>query len=695
MSFIYTLFISLKHPKTFPDKPLSLSSFTQLKSKLFKKDVNDQSGIQDLTTITHIEGLVLEGKYSDALQELELLSGSTSLSQHTRYLLSLLKAEIYYVKGDPKAAEQTALTILEKIPQNANPFDKIDALLTVLDAYNTLGKHAESLKLTEECTQILQKSSLPSSNYYSNLRSITLLLYKARSSFNLRNLTPALEFARKAVFLSKEINYIPGLAHAYSMIGFYYGEQGNLSESLNYRLQALELYRKINDKRFIANTLDLISTLYVPQGEEDTALEYQLEALNLSKTINNRYFFAHNTTMIGIIYFYKGEFENSLNNLKSAAEIYEQLDDEEGMSDCLWPLIYISVLVRDRATTDTYFQKLKSIAEHNEDSKFIVQRYRFIQAIVLKLSPRLADKAKAQELFQQLNTQDGVFFRIKTLSVLSLCELLLDELKTTGNKDLLAEIKLLIDRLIDSAAAQNIYTDLIRAYIIQSHVALLEFDIKRSQYWLTLAQNKAEDKGLNFLSLFVSKELDDFTSKSSHYMELIQKHVNINDLIELMFPEDNLVQLIYKRTATMLDIRPETPIMFLIVINTGLCLFSQSFPGATTTDDQLIAGLLTAINQFSGEVFSQTIDRIKFREYTLLLKAKEPLLFCYLFNGASYTALKKLEALVLNFSTNQTLWNMLIENGSVGRVLTEADSQSINQYIQEFTKEYTTTIINR
>ena len=556
-------------------------------------------------------------------------------------------------------------------------------LLTLMDVYSLLGNHVYESKLIAECEQLIKKNTNNFSDYYVDLRKITLWLYKARNNLNSGNLIQGLELAQKTFTLSKNIDYIPGIAHACSLIGFYHGVIGNLAESLEYRLQALELYLKIKDKRSIGYILDLFGSMYMDQGEEDIALKYQTEVLNLSKSIDNNYIIGYNTRMIGIIHFYKGEFEKSLEYLKKAVETFEEVEHDNGTTDCLWILIYIAVLIHDQITTDKYFKKFKTIIERVRDNNIIEQRYQFLQDIILKTSPRLADRVKAQELFQQQYTVDEGFYQIKNFSILNLCELLLEELKITGNKKLLIEIKDLINKLIDSATSQHVYIDLIRAYIIQSRVALLEFDIKRSQYWLTLAQNKAEEKGLNFLSLFVSKELDDFTDKSSQYRKLIQKQVNINDLIELMFPEDNLVQLLYKKSVTLLEIQPEVPVMFLIVINTGLCLFSLSFTRTPSADDQLVAGLLTAINQFSGEVFSRTIDRIKFHEYTLLLKVKEPFLFCYLFSGASYTALKGLEEFVVKVSTNKVAWNKLVDNAKRGMTLSLVDQQIVEQYIHE------------
>ena len=105
MSFIYSLFISLKSQEILSDKIYLFFNYSLLKDRLFKRNIQHKTYKQYLAQLDYIEEMILEGKYSDAVSEVELLSQNDFLSHHERFLLTLLIVEIYAVKSEPKIAE--------------------------------------------------------------------------------------------------------------------------------------------------------------------------------------------------------------------------------------------------------------------------------------------------------------------------------------------------------------------------------------------------------------------------------------------------------------------------------------------------------------------------------------------------------------------------------------------------------------
>ncbi|MCK5183084.1 MAG: hypothetical protein KAQ95_02175, partial [Candidatus Heimdallarchaeota archaeon] len=76
----------------------------------------------------------------------------------------------------------------------------------------------------------------------------------------------------------------------------------------------------------------------------------------------------------------------------------------------------------------------------------------------------------------------------------------------------------------------------------------------------------------------------------------------------------------------------------------------------------LLSGFISSINAFFKEVFdtSGSIERIKHQELTVLLKPVESVLFCYVFKGQSYSAIKKLEEFILMLQNkNVIVWKAL------------------------------------
>lgn len=79
--------------------------------------------------------------------------------------------------------------------------------------------------------------------------------------------------------------------------------------------------------------------------------------------------------------------------------------------------------------------------------------------------------------------------------------------------------------------------------------------------------------------------------------------------------------------------------------------------------EQLVAGFLTAINALVRDAFAATgsIERIKHQEHTLLLKAVEPFLVSYVFQGPSYFALQKLDQFAEALQASTKVWQTLTE----------------------------------
>ena len=66
-------------------------------------------------------------------------------------------------------------------------------------------------------------------------------------------------------------------------------------------------------------------------------------------------------------------------------------------------------------------------------------------------------------------------------------------------------------------------------------------------------------------------------------------------------------------------------------------------------------------------------DRITYREYTVVLKALDALLFCYIFKGQSYLALQKLEQLTERVRESPGIWEILSTAMKTKSVLKAAD----------------------
>ena len=74
-----------------------------------------------------------------------------------------------------------------------------------------------------------------------------------------------------------------------------------------------------------------------------------------------------------------------------------------------------------------------------------------------------------------------------------------------------------------------------------------------------------------------------------------------------------------------------------------------------------MGGLLTAIYTMSEDVFlgEKSVQRIKHNDYTVIIKPEGDLLFSYVFTGASYNPLEKLEKIIIILSESNLIWKAL------------------------------------
>ncbi|MFX0117321.1 MAG: hypothetical protein ACFFB3_22430, partial [Candidatus Hodarchaeota archaeon] len=202
---------------------------------------------------------------------------------------------------------------------------------------------------------------------------------------------------------------------------------------------------------------------------------------------------------------------------------------------------------------------------------------------------------------------------------------------------------------------------------------------------LTQAQQIAEERGLQQLAMMASGEHDSLLDQMSKWDSFIGSEVSMQERLKLTKLENMVTGLIRKREVEIEERPPDEPVMLLILADSGLTLFSQSFGEESQMDDQLVGGFLTAVTSFGSEVFSGSgaIDRIQYQEYTVASKAVESMMFCYMFKGQSYTALQKLDQFMDSVQQVAAVWNGLTRALRTGQTLEYADEMTLGGIITE------------
>ena len=490
------------------------------------------------------------------------------------------------------------------------------------------------------------------------------------------------KYLNEAYELSKSLEDQSGVAVTLSFIGNMYTWVGELDRALKLLQQSLILSERIRNTESLAFTLNNIGWNYHIRGELNLALESLNRSLSLSREKQYPWIQVWNLSNIGFVYRAKNEFDKACGYYSHGISISEDIGDYLSVSWGLYQVIKLNIDTNSIASTKKQLERLRLLSERYS-VKLISQMYRNGLGMLLKRSPRIRDKAKAQEYFDQVAEEDVEALEVTADAMLNQCELLLLEFNISNDEQVFKDVRKLTNELLEIAEEQNSYLLLSETYLLKAELAVIQGDIKSARYCFGQAHMIAEEKGLNRLALSISREYDAFLDKVGHSTNEVEKS---NQKPPEFGKVTNLLDKMSTQTIVAVSDPPaiEDSIMLFIISEGGITLFSHFFKphGAGAIKGPLIGSFLSAIEAFSKEVFSSSIERLTLGDHRLIMNISDSLTFAYVYFGESYTAIKRLRKFILTLQMNSDLWRALKNKVNTGILLTSDEEAIILNVIQ-------------
>ncbi|MHA2363957.1 MAG: tetratricopeptide repeat protein [Candidatus Hodarchaeales archaeon] len=638
-----------------PDKGLTL-----IESSIKESQEGDFSllTIDGLTTKADIYlGLGKLNECLEAIEESEKLLETIEIGSETEKkdkLASInhVKGSMYRRKGDTALALEHLENALSTRKELQNNYSIADSLNVIGTVHARKGDFDNALKNLQESLDIYEElgAQRPLLRLFNNIGIIQY--YKGE-------LDLALDYSQRSLELSEQFGNRQSAAALLLNMGNIYMDKGELDQALDYYQKSLTNYEELKSQYEIAICLNNIGTINEIKAELDQALEDYSRSLAIFEEQENKLMIATSYSNMGSIFQVKGDTDEASTYYMKGLELLEETGNDLEASVTLFSLIKIAVQNNSIEEANSYLQKLQNINEKT-DNKVIDQTYRLSNATILKSSDRVVKRAEAQELFQEIAEEDIIQHENTVDAMLNQCEMLLQELKTTGDEEVLGEINTILQKLLTIAENQHAYSLMANSHLLKSKIALLELDLNSARQLISQAQQIADDKGLNRLAVMISGEYDLLLGQLSKWTEFIDSNVSMIERIELAELEGMVSRIVSKKTE-VLEIPDEEPVLFLILSKAGTNLYSKQFVSEKTLDDQVLAGLLAAINSFIQETFSATgsIERVKHKENTIILNPIDPVLCCYVFKGQSYNAVHKLDKFVKSVQESKSVHEIL------------------------------------
>jgi len=624
------------------------------------------------------ETLMDEGKDYEAIPILNKLIETSTLSLSDEIILSSLLIRV----GDWENTFKIADQVYQKAQDSQDYLQSIIAILNMANAVIILGDLDKSSKLLEKSEEIY---SLISKNNQANLEEVEAYkaYIKGRLFFFSGNKEESLKYMRRSLELREKIGKkrdiaesLLGLSNIYRLLDI------DFDKAFDYTNQCLRIAKELPYQRLIASShFNLGFTSYL-KGELEKALSYYELAFSYFEKTNNSYYSLGVWNNLALVYRAQGKLDKSVELLNKCIKLSDKLENNWSKVGYNVSMVEILLDKGDIENAKKYSERVKQMRDI-EKTPYINRDYTYTEALILKKSPRTQNRAKAENLLRSLIQDENTVSEIKIEGLIHLCDLLINELKLTQEIEIVKEIKPLIKQLLLLTEKSQSYWYYAETYVLQARLALLTLDIKIARQLLTKAQYIAEKHSFDPLVKKISSEHDELLQKLDIWEELKDSDSNLSDRLKLANLDEHIKFMIQKRRNGIPDIAEEKPIMILVISEGGIPTFSKLFAETFIIEDDLISGFLKAFNTFSGEIFSEGLDRASFGQFTLLMKPLSTFLVCYLFKGQTLSAQRKMKVFVENLEQNKQLLEKFNEYYKSNQVIKMEDLPSLNSLITE------------
>ncbi|MHA1647950.1 MAG: hypothetical protein ACTSVL_10290 [Promethearchaeota archaeon] len=637
---------------------------------------------QELLHLAH--EMIEEGKILESLEYLNSLEPIDEITNREKTIFYNLKSEIHWILFDNQESYEAAEKGIHYAKKIGNGIEVVDAHLRMGKVFLSMGKFKESMDLLEKSSEILNNLTKISEKDR-NRRIGRINMITGAIFYNLGETMKSIEQFDKSIELLKKWDSKAYLALAYSFYGNLFMLIGESDKALDILSKSQEICEYNESPAYNHPKLLYffgMSFVYSVKGEFQLALDYTKKGVSLARKCNSTSYLFMALSNLGGIYQIIGEWELAIKNLKDALLIIENSGRNSRIIALLDNFFDVYINMGDIIKAKQVFHRIENLYAEIEENKRDNLIYRYCKAVLLKMSKRTRELGVAQEIFFNIAQEEVIQLEFTQGAILNLCEMLLDEFKETKNVDVLEDFSSLLKRLQNAAEKQHAYPILAETYLLDAKLSMITFELIKTRQSLTKAQQIAERYGLNLLAVKISNEHDKLLQNLEVWEQMKKDNVSISERLEKLDINDQISTMLKKKQAKKPEQLPESPILLLIMADSGIPLYTQIFNKEWKFEEELFSGFLSAFNSFSDEIFSEGLDRASFGKYTILMTAMPPFMSCYVFIGQSFLAQQKFSKFNENIHESEQLWKILISANRTGKVIKNESNSMLDKLMK-------------
>ncbi|MCG3221473.1 MAG: tetratricopeptide repeat protein [Candidatus Heimdallarchaeota archaeon] len=395
----------------------------------------------------------------------------------------------------------------------------------ICDVHAQMGELNLSEELFQKANNLYEELDSERGLFQTKYLKAGLHLYKGE-----RN--EALELYEECLTFFLEENYREKIAECYTQIGnILYLQWGKLEKSFEYLTKAYRIYVELGDPK-VPSISWSISEVHLLKGELDEALKIREEVLNYCKQGGNIFAISGYLAAIAEVYWHKGMLKEALEYTKESLKLREEKNLKWGIYASHSLIVILAVESNNAALAENHLEKVRSIIDELS-TKPTEQYFRYLQALVLKLSKKISDLIQAEVLLEQL-LKEEINYRLLIDSLLCLCEILIKQLLQTDDKEVLKKLSKYVSKLFEFAESSDAFPLIVEILWLQSQILLIEADVKEAQQFLAKANLIAKEKGLVRLEKKISFEEKEFKRKADQIANLAEIDSSLSKRMEII-----------------------------------------------------------------------------------------------------------------------------------------------------------------
>jgi len=435
-------------------------------------------------------------------------------SEELRHLEQLLEQEIF------SEVLHEAERLEKKYTETGRHQQLADVLIAKVKALWALGRLEESLKAIKQCEHVLTFLEQPKEV---KKREAHLVRHRGNICLVKHDLKRSLKYYQQSLAISEEIGYKEGILLSLSNITDIYIDLGDLRLALKYGNQVKTLSEEIGAKNRIVNSLLCLGYTYFVMNDLDQAKNLFHQGLALAKKYNYINLTAEAYRHLGNLSWELGDPKQALDHFEQSYFLYQKSGFKFYLLETLFRWFSLTIEMNSLEQAQHLFQRLQQLDEQ-EGSAMARPFHLLAKAMLLKTSPRLRDKAEAQNILLELVEEEYSIF-IKITAMLNLCESFLDELKTYEDHTVFQEALTIAQQVYSLAQHVRLFSFTIKLLLLKAKFATVEGDLTAAMDFLEQAKTSAEDKGLGSLAARAETEKKQLETQFNEWQQLIQGNV--------------------------------------------------------------------------------------------------------------------------------------------------------------------------